>query len=216
MTNKLQNGDWVKLLYPARFDKVPCLSIGKIIKAGEDKCTVEFALDTVEVNTMIMRGADKVSCSPKNVPLFLDWINNRGGIAVWTSVNLSDPARTFSRPLNDLNDKPLPKTGTCGDIIQLARTVEDVEVFVPREVKRFHVAVRVGSQGLSLKVTDGGTRRLRAEVDKAVEKYGTAWYVFDYGSYENAVIMTNDTLTPLSEWEVVAFHRPTQKYYHGS
>ena len=37
----------------------------------------------------------------------------------------------------------------------------------PVEVKRFHVAVRLGSQGFSLKVSDGGSRRIRREVAKA-------------------------------------------------
>jgi hypothetical protein len=50
----------------------------------------------------------------------------------------------------------------------------------------------MGSQGLSIKVTDGGTRRIRAAVAKAKEQYGDAWYEFDYGNYENAVILAPD------------------------
>lgn len=53
------------------------------------------------------------------------------------------------------------------------------------EVKRFHIGLRMGSQGLIVKVTDGGTRRIRHEVAKAGDG---AYYTFDYGTQE-AVIM---------------------------
>ena len=53
------------------------------------------------------------------------------------------------------------------------------------EVKRFRVGVRWGSQGFTLKVTDGGSRRIRREVSKAGDG---AYHVFDYMTQE-AVIM---------------------------
>jgi len=53
------------------------------------------------------------------------------------------------------------------------------------EVKRFRVGLRMGSQGFLIKVTDGGSRRIRREVSKAGEG---AFFVFDY-SEQSAVIM---------------------------
>ena len=53
------------------------------------------------------------------------------------------------------------------------------------EVKRFHVGVRMGSNGLALKVTDGGSRRIRREVSKAGEG---AYYAFDYLT-QDAIIL---------------------------
>jgi hypothetical protein len=52
------------------------------------------------------------------------------------------------------------------------------------EVKRFHVAVRIGGQGFCLKVTDGGTRRIWRELAKA----GTgSFYEFDYNTQEAVI-----------------------------
>lgn len=67
----------------------------------------------------------------------------------------------------------------------------------------------MSSNRLSYKVTDGGSRKLRAEVAKAKEKYGKdAWYVFHYGDHNNAAIMVEDSATPMNDWvakqEVVA------------
>ena len=75
----------------------------------------------------------------------------------------------------------------------------EVEVHVPKEVKRFRVGVRMGSQGFSFKVTDGGSRRIKREVAKAKENYGDAWYEFDYSTQE-AVIMVPDSKAPLEEF----------------
>ena len=70
-----------------------------------------------------------------------------------------------------------------------------------KEVKRFHVGVRPGSQGLSLKVTDGGSRRIRAEVAKAERVHKkSAWHVFDYEDHNNAVIMVEGDRVSLTDW----------------
>ena len=50
---------------------------------------------------------------------------------------------------------------------------------------------------MSLKVTDGGSRRIRREVMKACEG---AFYVFDYSSQE-AVIMAPASNMPLLDWQ---------------
>lgn len=70
-------------------------------------------------------------------------------------------------------------------------------VAIDREVKRFHVAIRMGSQGFSMKCTDGASRRIRSAVAKAGEG---AYHVFDYTTQE-AVIMAPEKVIPLPEWE---------------
>ena len=75
--------------------------------------------------------------------------------------------------------------------------IEEIEVATYKEVKRFHVATRVGDQGFSVKVSDGGTRRIHKEVAKAGEG---AFYEFDYGDYDNAVIVAPVAVVPLKEW----------------
>jgi hypothetical protein len=138
-------------------------------------------------------------CTPENAPSFAEWIATRDGVALWRSVDLSDCHASWSTPLNEKDGTPTPsphwKAQKSPRIITQAR---DIVVVTHEEVKRFRVGVRRGSQGLSYKVTDGGTRRIRAAVDKAGEG---AFYEFDYGTQE-AVIKAPTSTTPLDEWMV--------------
>lgn len=142
------------------------------------------------------------NCEEANATQVADWLQNRGGILIWESVNLSNPGARWTTPALDQNNQPITKPNwQVGNApVQHITDINDVNVITTKEVKRFHVATRA-SQGLSIKVTDGGTRKIWAEVAKAEEKYNkTAWYAFDYTDYENAVIMIEDTSIPMKEW----------------
>jgi hypothetical protein len=65
-----------------------------------------------------------------------------------------------------------------------------------REVKRFRIGVRGSDNGLSLKVTDGGSRRIRSAVAKGRDG---ARYVFDYDTQE-AVILAPNGKVNLADW----------------
>lgn len=135
----------------------------------------------------------------ENARLISGWLKSRGGIAVWKSVNLSNPGGSWTTPLNKENGSQTTKP-SWESSSEPARTITDpseVVVAVDREVKRFHVAVRVGSQGFSMKCTDGASRRIRSAVVKAGEG---AYHVFDYDTQE-AVIMAPGKMIPLPEWE---------------
>jgi len=80
---------------------------------------------------------------------------------------------------------------------RIITSVDDVVVSVDKEVKRFRVGVRLSGNGMMLKVTDGGTRRIRAAVAKAGEG---AYHTFDYETQE-AVIMAPEKTVPLAEWQ---------------
>jgi hypothetical protein len=133
-----------------------------------------------------------------NAEQILGWLRTRGGIAIWPSVNMSDLGLSWTTPA--LTDgKPTTKpTWQAGETPEIITDPAQVLVSVDREVKRFHVAVRTGSQGLSLKVSDGGSRRIRKAVAAAGEG---AYHVFDYGTQE-AVIMNSVTTVPILEWLV--------------
>lgn len=159
----------------------------------------------------------KHSCNIANAPKFADWIANRGGIAVWQSVNLSNPGASWSTPATirkgdchtgpgqeyrdtalDADDiVPYPKpTWQAGNEPTVITDPAEVEVYESKEVKRFRVGVRMGSQGFTLKVTDGGTRRIREAVAKAGEG---AFHGFDYDTQE-AIIYAATTIGSLKEW----------------
>ncbi len=157
----------------------------------------------------------KHSCNIDNAPKFADWITSRGGVAVWKSVDLSNPGASWSSPAMDGcavcgTDKgrltckcggtafvPHPKpTWRADDKPDIITDPADIEVYQATEVKRFRIGIRRGSQGLSLKVTDAGSRRIRAEVAKAGEG---AYHEFDYDTQE-AVIMKTTSLGSLKDW----------------
>jgi len=127
---------------------------------------------------------------------FEDWIANRGGIKVWENQNLSNPgAGPIFTPAftEDGHDYPYPKwSHTVGFLVTDIGRFRFVKSF--KEVKRFHVGIRRSSNGLMMKVTDGGSRRIRRALAKANEQYGQgAFYEFDY--------WTQDAVILVPEWE---------------
>jgi len=139
----------------------------------------------------------KHRCTIDNAPRFADWIENRGGVAIWRSVNLPNPGASWSTPALTEEGEPYPKPTWQVDTKPDAVITDprDIEVTVDREVKRFRVGIR-RSNGFSFKVTDGGSRRIRAAVEKAGEG---AYHVFDYDTQE-AVIMVPASSVSLQEW----------------
>jgi hypothetical protein len=140
---------------------------------------------------------EKHICTAENAAKFWEWLQTRGGILVWSSANLSNPGASWSTPALATDGEAYPKpTWQAANNPRHITDPSEVLVSIDREVKRFHVAVRRGSQGLSFKVTDGGSRRIRAEVEKAG---GGAYHTFDYGT-QDAVIMAPVSQEPITEY----------------
>lgn len=129
-----------------------------------------------------------ITISQSQADKIFGWFKTGKGVAVWNSLNLSDPGKQWLTPAVGQDGNPYPKptwqVGNTADFVIIDPQAIGVNVY--KEVKRFHVAVRMGRQGMSLKVTDAGTRRIRAAVEKAGPG---AFYTFDYGDEKNAVIM---------------------------
>lgn len=139
-------------------------------------------------------------CTAENAGRILDWMRTRGGIAVWVSVDLSRLGEIMTAPYLDaegnVKTKPHWRMGNTPE-----RVITDPAMVVVSEdveVKRFHIAVRVGSQGMSIKVSDGGSRRIRKEVEKAGDG---AYYVFDYTTQEAVIMKPKGEYVTLEEWE---------------
>lgn len=138
-------------------------------------------------------GPEDYSCTAESAPKIAEWIKNRGGIAIWKSINLSNPAGSWTAPY--LDDKGAVKGKPTWEADEKpSRVITDpaeVYVTVPKEVKRFHVAVRMGGQGMSLKLTDASSKK----VEEAVAKEGIgAWYAFDYGTQEAVIFVAEQEL----------------------
>lgn len=138
------------------------------------------------------------TCEAENAPRFADWILNRGGLAVWLSADLSDPAKSWTGPVRDpqgvYNTKPHWQAQSEPVVIT---DPSEVGVCESKEVNRFRVAIRTGAQGFTLKVSDGGSRRIRAAVAKAGDG---AFHTFDYGTQEAVIFAPTGPLISLAEW----------------
>jgi len=115
------------------------------------------------------------------------WIAERGGVKVWVSRDLSNPGGECYTPVHmeDGQDYPPPhwRYGkTPHEIVTDIKRFKFVKEM--KEVKRFHVAVRMGTQGLSMKCTDASTRRIRAACAKAGPD---STYRFDYSTQEAVI-----------------------------
>jgi hypothetical protein len=136
--------------------------------------------------------------APENALRMFEWIKTRGGIAVWPSVNFSNLGQSWSTPYLKTDGTPMDKPTWQADSkpSRVITDPNDVVVIERKEVKRFRVAIRRGSQGLVMKLTDASTRRVRDWSDKFGPESS---YHFDYETQE-CVITMPDTKVPLTEY----------------
>lgn len=138
---------------------------------------------------------DRLICTPENAHKFILWLQERGGIAVWKSVNLNNPSASWSAPLNDAggNLKPRPSWESDTKPDRVITDPADIAAQVDKVVGRLPLFVR--RQGMQVVLTDACSRKVRA----AVEKAGIgAYYQFDE---VDVVIMAPDgPAVPLLEW----------------
>lgn len=124
----------------------------------------------------------------------IGWIRDRGGIAVWRSADLGSPLVRWTTPLNGPDGTPTGRPSWQAEKApyRVITDAADVEVVTGKEAKRFRVSLARGD-GLSVRLTDASSRKLRG----AVEKAGSgAWYQFDYATQEAVVYVPGD-VTPL-------------------
>lgn len=138
---------------------------------------------------------EKHQITSRDVPLIVDWLKHRGGVLVWKSINLSNPGASWTTPALQADGAPAvrPSWEAANEPARHITDPAEIEVIALREVKRFRVALRRGSQGLSIKLTDASSARLRRELEKAGDQ---ATYQFDYCSQE-AVISVPGEIHPL-------------------
>lgn len=75
---------------------------------------------------------------------------------------------------------------------------QDILVESGVEVKRFRVGLQ--RRDLSIRLTDGATRRIYAAIDKFSEKHSCeAWYVLDYSTQEAVIMISGESMT-LAAW----------------
>lgn len=138
----------------------------------------------------------QIECNVENAHQLWDWIQNRGGVAAWASLDLGNPGQQMLTPAttDDGSAMSRPHWSVANDP-EVVTDPEQVGVIFSEECKRFRVGLQRGS-GFRTNVTDAATRKIWAAVEKAGEG---AFHVFDYDTQE-AVIMRRVRTIPLTEW----------------
>ena len=126
--------------------------------------------------------------TPNCRPRFEEWIKTRGGVLSWPCIDLSNPgAGMIFTPATtpEGEESKLHKPHWNRGAPTLHTSLDDFRFCTGmREVQRFHVALRMGAQGMKVKLTDGSTRKL----EKACEKAGPdSRYHFDYDTQEAVI-----------------------------
>ena len=135
---------------------------------------------------------------PREVTTMREWLLHRGGLAIWECLDLSDAGKTWTTPALSKDGKPTEKPHwAAGAVIATVTDPGQVVVTTPKEVKRFHVAVRMGANGLKIKLTDASGRKVRAACEKAGPE---AWHEFDYDN-QDAIIFVPGEKVPLKDWK---------------
>ncbi len=144
----------------------------------------------------------KIRCEVGNANTFCRWFENRGGVALWESIDLSQAGATCCTPANATDGTPTGKPGYQWDNapVKIETDPSKVEVYSGREVHRFHVGLRRGAQGFKIKLTDASSRRLRERLARWEEKLGKpTYYRFDYET-QDAVIFVEEVVGNLRSW----------------
>lgn len=129
-----------------------------------------------------------------------EWIEKRGGVAEYASVNLSNPSGTWICPIVDQDGKPTGKPNwQCRSEPEVvAKSLSEVEVVQASEFTRFRVGLK--QKGLSRIVNDGSQRRIDAALARAEKKTERPSFLqFDYATQE-AVIMVESGKVPLEDY----------------
>lgn len=127
------------------------------------------------------------------------WLRGRGGLLVWRSVDLCDPGKSWTTPVLGEDGQPVrqPSWQAAASPARVITSADEVEVVIPKRVRKFRVATRIGASGVRVKLTDASSAKLRAALEKAGPE---SWHEFNYDTQE-ALVFVPGRVMPLAEWE---------------
>ena len=142
-------------------------------------------------------------CTINNAKRVASWIRERGGIAIWKSIDLSRPGESSLTPARTEEGEPYPKPHWMyGNEPVIETDPERVGVCVEEVYKVIPVSLRRGAQGLVLKLTDASQRKLDRALAACETKHGDARWV--RGGLDDRPAMTvlyaTSTIS-LAEWQ---------------
>jgi hypothetical protein len=133
-----------------------------------------------------------------NAEKFSLWLKERGSIALWHAIDFSGDS-CFTPALTDGKPTRKPHWKYPNEPQEIITDPDTITLQTSKEVKRFHIAVRLGANGIRVKVTDASS----AHINRTLEKLGDrAFYEFDYSTQEAVFYLPDSTIT-LTEWRKV-------------
>lgn len=108
---------------------------------------------------------------PEHAGKYRDWLRHRGGLAVWTSQNIADRGSTAVTPA-DAGSPGWQYTAAP----KIVTAPADVGIYTEELYKRVRVALRVSSNGLSMKLTDHSQAKLDKALVACRDKHGNSHY----------------------------------------
>ena len=131
-------------------------------------------------------------CAPENAPKMKEWLARRGGIAIWESINLSNPGASWSTPALREDGSPMaqPTWEAAKTPSRVITDEREIVVVTRKEVKRFRVAIR--RAGLSFKCTDKSSKRIQEALAKAGKD---ASYHFDYEEQKAVITVPGESVS---------------------
>lgn len=137
----------------------------------------------------------KLQIDPETVSQVRNWLKERGGVAIWRSVNLSNPGAEWLTPyLNDKGEQIGKPTWQADDKPEIVTNAEDVEVITFKTVKKFRIGLK--SRGFKIELTGPSSRKVREACAEAGEG---ARYIFGGDDGKDCEIQVPDKTVLLTE-----------------
>lgn len=116
-----------------------------------------------------------IEVSTEELPRILDWITNRGGVAVWVNRDLrSAGSKTFTPAITAGEPTPSPGWQFGAEPLEIIADPAHVTTYVEHLFKAFPVSLR--RHGMVMKLTDGAQRKLDREMKLCIEAHGNAHF----------------------------------------
>ena len=139
-------------------------------------------------------------CDEHNAAKFLDWIRNRGGVAVWQSVNLGNPGASWSGPMQQANGDPSSKPNWESDTKPASVHTDATKIGVYSAVLVETIPAKVKVNGMQMVLTSGTTRRLTAALRRVEKSHGNSFYRKGSSMDPELYIFTSGPMVSLQEW----------------
>ena len=144
---------------------------------------------------------DKHVCMPDNAATFKRWLAERGGLAIWESVDLGDLDKSWTTPATHADGSPATKPHwKAGD--KPARLITDpaeVVVEVPRLLEKFDVKLRIHGMGVVL--AKSSEKKLHKRLAYCREQYkANVWYTTGPLDFPEVCIWVAEKTVPLAEY----------------